>query len=107
MSVCAQCGNPAVYETRRTESASVMFMPLIEFRMRCPVCGMATRWYDDGAKAEAEWMLRFADKMKPGPLSRLFGFDAVCRVYDPGEWLTPPADGEKSKGESNGEVQSR
>lgn len=49
------CGGVGVYETRRTESASALIMPLIEFRIRCLGCGHATRWYEDGGKAEAEW----------------------------------------------------
>lgn len=49
------CRGLGVCETRRTESASDLIMPRVEYRVRCDVCGRATHWYEDGGKAEAEW----------------------------------------------------
>lgn len=51
--------------------------------------------------------LKFADKVKPGPILDLFGFGAIMpqtRTEDWLERLTSSDNNGQSKGESNGEV---
>lgn len=49
--------------------------------------------------------LELADKIKPGPLSELYGFDAIMpKVSHARQRLTAPAETGQSKGESNGEI---
>lgn len=55
------CGGIGVCEVRHTESASALLMPLVEYRVRCDVCGRATSWHEDGGEAEAEWNAKAED----------------------------------------------
>ena len=55
----------------------------------------------------ADKLDRFADKIKPGPLSELYGFGAIMPQTQTEDWLerlTAPAESGQSKGDANGEV---